>query len=124
VWGLEFELIGDNGPADVVYAGVDTPDAGEVMAMDAVSGQIFMARGQVCVGATQKMRVIGRTSRHSEICRSAMGPPQPSTIGSNRWARLRNVRCAGGQITAVPQLIDSSIVRAHQHAAGGKKGPG
>ena len=44
----------------------------------------------------------------------------------NRWAKagvwLRLFEALAARSPASLQLIDSSIVRAHQHAAGGKKG--
>ena len=44
----------------------------------------------------------------------------------NRWAKagvwLRIFEALATQSPASLQLIDSSIIRAHQHAAGGKKG--
>ncbi len=45
----------------------------------------------------------------------------------NRWAKagvwLRIFEALAACSPASLQLIDSSIIRAHQHAAGGKKGP-
>lgn len=54
------------------------------------------------------------------------GPPTTAYNRFNRWAK-RGVRPAIFEALAAPSpgslaLIDSSIVRAHQHAAGGKKG--
>jgi transposase len=44
----------------------------------------------------------------------------------NRWAKagvwLRIFEALGAKSPQSMQLIDSSIIRAHQHAAGGKKG--
>ena len=44
----------------------------------------------------------------------------------NRWAKkgdlAPNIRGAGGESPQSLQLINRSIIRAHQHAAGGKKG--
>lgn len=50
----------------------------------------------------------------------------PYTTVYNRWAKagvwLRIFEALAAQSPQSLQLIDSSIVRAHQHAAGGKEG--
>lgn len=65
-------------------------------------------------------------------CRNGMAPTRPSIIGSTVgpnevcWAKrgiwLKVFEELAERSPQSLQLIDSSIVRAHQHAAGGKKG--
>lgn len=54
------------------------------------------------------------------------GPPTTVYNRFNRWAKagvwLQIFETLAAQSPQSLQLIDSSIVRAHQHAAGGKKG--
>jgi transposase len=54
------------------------------------------------------------------------GPPTTVYNRYNRWAKagvwLRIFETLSARSPQSLQLIDSSIIRAHQHAAGGKKG--
>lgn len=54
------------------------------------------------------------------------GPPTTVYNRFNRWAKagvwMRVFEALAAGAPASMHLIDSSIVRAHQHAAGGKKG--
>lgn len=56
------------------------------------------------------------------------GPPTTVYNRCNRWAKarvwLRVFEALTARSPEAPHLIDSSIVRAHQHAAGGKRGAG
>ena len=62
------------------------------------------------------------------ICRSAMGPTRPCTTGSivgrRRASGFEYSRRWRRDSPQSLQLIDSSIIRAHQHAAWVKRGPG
>ena len=55
------------------------------------------------------------------------GPPTTIYNRFNRWAKagvwLKVFEALAEKSADSLHLIDSSIVRAHQHAAGGKKGP-
>lgn len=57
---------------------------------------------------------------------SRYGPPTTAYNRYNRWAKrgvwLAIFKALAAKEPAALQLIDSSIVKAHQHAAGGKKG--
>ena len=54
------------------------------------------------------------------------GPTRPCTSGSivgrRQASRLRIFEALAARSPQSLQLIDSSVIRAHQHAAGGKKG--
>jgi transposase len=54
------------------------------------------------------------------------GPPTTAYNRFNRWAKrgvwLRLFEALSSRSPGSLALIDSSIIRAHQHAAGGKKG--
>ena len=66
-----------------------------------------------------------RTGRRGAICRSAMGPTRRSTTATIAGPSGRLAGFSRRLAKRSPEslhLIDSSIVRAHQHAAGGKKG--
>ena len=59
-------------------------------------------------------------------CPEVYGPYTTVYNRYNRWARagvwLRIFETLAAKSPQSMQLIDSSIIRAHQHAAGGKKG--
>ena len=59
-------------------------------------------------------------------CPAEYGPYTTVYNRYNRWARagvwLRIFETLAAKSPQSMQLIDSSIIRAHQHAAGGKKG--
>lgn len=65
-------------------------------------------------------------ARHGATCLERYGPYTTVYKRFNRWAKkgvwLRIFEALAEQSPASLHLIDTSIVRAHQHAAGGKKG--
>src|SRR5688572_14571126 len=67
-----------------------------------------------------------RTGSPGVICRSAMGRTRPSTTASIAGPKPASgsefFETLAAKSPHSMAFIDSSIIRAHQHAAGGKKG--